>query len=184
MIISIINGSQNRKNSLSTRVARHLEKLINTSLPDHITHFIDVRQYDIPLDTAFYDNQEHTPEHLQEMAVWFMESDAFVLVTPEYNGSFSPALKNLLNHFPKFSHKVCCVATASDGALGGMRAAQQLLLNVPAHFGIASPYLLIVPKVQEKFDVHGNLIDASFQRAIDTFYNEFLWLVKKLSVDK
>ena len=45
-----------------------------------------------------------------------------LLVTPEYNGSYTPALKNLFDHFPKQSRKPFGIVTASPGALGGMRA--------------------------------------------------------------
>lgn len=107
-------------------------------------------------------------------------ADAFIIVTPEYNGSYSPALQNLLDHFPKQLRKVFGLATASTGALGGARSSQQLLLLVPALFGIASPYLLITPHVDKKFDAEGNLIDGSFQAAIDTFIREFLWLAESV----
>ena len=67
------------------------------------------------------------------------EADAFILVSPEYNGSYSPAMKNLVDHFPKQHHKPFGIATASPGPLGGIRASQQMQLLVNALFGIASP---------------------------------------------
>ena len=58
---------------------------------------------------------------------------------------------------------------------------QQLLLLVPALFGIASPQLLITPQVDKKFDAEGNLTDESFAKNISLFLQEFLWLANKLA---
>jgi hypothetical protein len=44
--------------------------------------------------------------------------------------------------------------------------------------------MLITPQVDKKFDTSGNLIDQGFQKSIDTFVNEFLWLVEKVVEEK
>jgi len=111
-------------------------------------------------------------------------ADAFILVTPEYNGSYSPAMKNLLDHFPKQHHKPFGIVTASPGPMGGIRATQQMQLLVNALFGIASPYMLIVPAVDKKFDGQGNLLDESFQNNIHNFITEYLWLAENLVQEK
>src|SRR5262249_22660439 len=97
-----------------------------------------------------------------------------------YNGSYSPAMKNLLDHFPKQHHKPFGIVTASPGALGGIRAAQQMQLLVSALFGVASPYMLIIPAVDKKFDEEGNLQDASFSNSVHNFVTEFLWLAESV----
>lgn len=107
-------------------------------------------------------------------------ADAFILVTPEYNGSYSPALQNLIDHFPKQSHKAFGIVTASPGAMGGMRSSQQLLLLIPALFGIASPYMLVTPFADKKFDSEGRLLDPGFEKNIHQFVSEFLWLAETL----
>ncbi len=89
-------------------------------------------------------------------------------------------MKNLLDHFPKQHHKPFGIVTASPGALGGIRASQQLLQLIPALFGIASPYLLIVPTVDKKFDEAGNLVDPVFEKNIHNFISEFLWLSENI----
>jgi hypothetical protein len=55
---------------------------------------------------------------------------------------------------------------------------------VPALFGIASPYLLIVPAVDKKFSPDGDLLEESFQNAVHNFITEFLWLAEKLVDEK
>ncbi|MDP9230136.1 MAG: NADPH-dependent oxidoreductase, partial [Bacteroidota bacterium] len=68
----------------------------------------------------------------------------------------------------------------SPGPMGGIRAAQQMQLLVNALFGIASPYLLIVPQVDKKFDTIGKLVDESFYNSIHNFITEYLWLAENL----
>jgi len=48
------------------------------------------------------------------------------------------------------------------------------------HFGIGSPHMLVTPTIESKFDTDGNLIDLSFQKNIDVFVTEFLWLAEHL----
>jgi NAD(P)H-dependent FMN reductase len=136
-----------------------------------------------PVQTVFV-SVENTPPEFKPLAERIFNADAFILVTPEYNGSYSPILKNLLDHFPKQHHKAFGIVTASPGALGGMRASQQLLLLVPALFGIASPYLLIVPGVDKKFNPDGDLMEPAFQNTVHNFIAEFLWLSEKLVKEK
>jgi NAD(P)H-dependent FMN reductase len=111
-------------------------------------------------------------------------ADAFILVSPEYNGSYSPAMKNLLDHFPKQHHKPFGIVTASPGPLGGIRASQQMQLLINALFGIASPYMLIVSAVDKKFDADGNLVDQSYQNNVHNFVTEYLWLAESLVKSK
>ncbi|MEO6522587.1 MAG: NAD(P)H-dependent oxidoreductase [Mucilaginibacter sp.] len=176
MNIEIISGSP-RAQSLTHRVAIFLHKILNEKTEHHIG-LIDVRDNPLPPIQNVFVNADAAPAEHKELSTRMFAADAFILVTPEYNGSYSPALKNLLDHFPKQHHKVFGIATASPGAFGGIRATQQLQLLVNALFGIGLPYLLVVPLVDKKFDADGNLIDATFQNQIDTFVHEFIWLAE------
>ncbi len=174
MNIEIISGSP-RKESSSHRVALFLKKYLSEHT-HHSINIIDVRDWNLPLLQQVFTSVEKTPDEFRPLAERMFGADAFILVTPEFNGSYSPALQNLLDHFPKQSHKTFGIVTASPGPMGGMRASQQLLLLIPALFGVASPYMLVVPQVDKKFDAKGNLTDETFEKPVQTFVNEFLWL--------
>ncbi|WP_298297654.1 NAD(P)H-dependent oxidoreductase [Hydrotalea sp.] len=178
MNIEIISGSP-RKESVTQRLAIYLKNYLaeNTS---HTIQIIDVKDWEIGLLQHVFATEAHAPEHLKPLAKRMFAANAFILITPEYNGSYSAALQNLLDHFPKQQHKPFGIVTASTGALGGMRSAQQLLLLVAALFGITSPYLLVTPFVDKKFSAEGQLLDSSFQKNIDNFIKEFLWLAESL----
>lgn len=178
MRIEVISGSP-RQQSVTIRVAKYFYNRFQNE--GHDVGMIDVKEWPFPAyQQTVFSQPEAAPAELQPVVARMLSADAFVLVTPEYNGSYTPALKNLFDHFPKQSRKVFGLVTASPGALGGARATQQLLLLVPALFGIASPHLLITPQVEQKFDAEGTLVDAGFQKGVDTFLNEFLWLAKSL----
>ena len=175
MNIEIVSGSP-RSNSVTHRVVLYLRKYLSETT-EHKINVIDVRDWKINvLQQEIFRGIEMAPEALQPLARRMFDADGFIVVTPEYNGSYTPALKNLFDHFPKQSRKPFGIVTASPGALGGMRAALQLQTLVYALFGIGSPHMLITPLIDKKFDELGNLTDLSFQKNIDVFVSEFLWL--------
>ena len=182
MKIEIISGSP-REKSLTRRVAVYLKNWL-AQHTDHEVDIIDMQDWNIPPVQSVWVSADKPPEEFQPLAKRIFGANAFIIVTPEYNGSYSPAMKNLLDHFPKQHHKPFGIVTASPGALGGVRSSQQLLLLVPALFGIASPYLLVVPAVDKKFTAEGELVDESFQNIVHNFITEFLWLSEKLVAEK
>ena len=182
MKIEILSGSP-RSNSVTKRVALHLYKELKRTT-NHEIGLIDLHDWNLPPVQSVFTSFENTPDEFKPLSKRIFEADAFILVTPEYNGSYSPALKNLLDHFPKQHHKPFGIVTASPGAMGGLRAAQQLLLLVPALFGVASPYLLLVPAVDKKFTVQGDLADEKFQNNVHNFITEYLWLAENVVTEE
>ncbi len=178
MQIEIIAGSP-RNPSLNLSVATYVHRYMQ----EHTSHkvgLIAMNQTEVPFIQKVWQHAEDAPEALRNVAKRIFSADALILSTPEYNGGYSPAMKNLLDHFPKQKRKAMGVLTSSDGAMGGMRAAQQVLQLIPALFGIASPFMLVVPKAHEKFDEKGALIMPSFEKNVADFVHEFVWLAEQL----
>lgn len=182
MNIEIVSGSP-RGNSITHRVVLHLVKYLKENT-EHNINIIDVRDWKINvLQQEVYRNAEAAPDTLKPLAERMFNADAFIIVSPEYNGSYTPAVKNLFDHFPKQSRKTFGIVTASPGVLGGIRAGLQLQLLIYALFGIGSPHMLVTPTVESKFDKDGNLTDASFQKNINVFITEFLWLAECMAAE-
>ena len=181
MNIEIISGSP-RVESVTHRLALFLHRTLNEKTQHHIG-LIDVREPQFPMiQAAPFGSAEKAPEALRPIAQRMFAADAFVLVTPEYNGSYAPAMKNLFDHFPKQMHKAFGIATASPGAMGGIPASQQVQLMINGLMGIGSPIMLVTPHIDKKFDAEGTLLDGSFQAQVDTFVQEFLWLAERLKI--
>lgn len=179
MRIEIISGSA-RQESITLRAALFVQNWLKTET-NHGIGLIDCRTFRFPSLEKVFTSVDNTPEEFKHIAERMFAADGFIFVTPEYNGSFSPALKNLLDHFPKQLHKPIGIVTASNGMLGGMRAAQQLILLGIALFGIVSPQLLVIPQVDKKFTADGTLVDESFYKNIHTFLAEYIWLAERLA---
>src|SRR6266542_5032228 len=97
MKIEIISGSP-RGNSITNRLALHLKNIMQQKT-DHQVGIIEVRENELPLLQAVFTSVESTPEPYKEVAERMLNAKAFILLTPEYNGSYSAPLKNLLDHF-------------------------------------------------------------------------------------
>ncbi|MBK7097612.1 MAG: NAD(P)H-dependent oxidoreductase [Sphingobacteriales bacterium] len=179
MRIEIISGSP-RKESISVRVALALQKWLKETTK-HEIGLIDCREFQLPPLQSVFKSVEMTPDEFKPLAERMFGANAFIWVSPEFNGSYSPAMKNLIDHFSKQLHKPVGLVAVSTGALGGMRCVQQMILLSAAMFCIASPQLMLVPKADQKFDIHGNLIDENFYNNIHNFVAEFLWLAEKIA---
>ena len=165
------------------RQALHLLNHL-TKYTDHTVSLLDVRDWDIPPVETVFKSVDDTPSAFKTLSKRMFHADAFILVSPEYNGSYSASLKNLLDHFPKQHRKPFGIVTASPGALGGIRAALQMQSLVIALFGIVSPSMLLVPGVEQKIDAEGNLIEQKFEHNVNHFVSEFLWLAEHVVEEK
>lgn len=84
-------------------------------------------------------------------------ADGYVMVSPEYNHSMSPALADLLNHFGSslFSFKPSAIVTYSAGQWGGARAAVNMRTYLSELGCLPVSAMIHVPKAQEVFDDNG-----------------------------
>ncbi len=183
MKITIVSGSP-RLESVTARVAYYLEKFFKQKYPQHEFTLLELRNHQIPLIQKVWTKPDDVPAEFKELANTITGSEAFVLLTPEYNGSMSSAIRNLFDHFPKQTKKTFGIVTASEGAMGGIRAAVGMQNQICGWFGIPCPNMLIVPGMDKKFDEKGNLLDEKFSNNIMTFTNEFIWLAEAVATKK
>ena len=180
MKIAIISAST-RTGRQSHKVALGLE-LALTKFDNISTELIDLKAVNLPVFEEVMDKAVVKQEEIKTLHEQLNTADAFVFVTPEYNGNYSSALQNMVDHYPKstFAKKAVGIVTVTTGALGGMRAALHLQQFILAFWGIPSPQMLLVPTVQNKFDETGNILDENFTKSIHSFLNDFTWLAKAL----
>ena len=184
MHITILSGST-RINRQSHRVALALEKIINEQ-GVHTAEVLDLARYDFPLLEEVLHRHPAPPDGLAEFARCIRRSDAHIFVSPEYNGSYTAALKNAVDYLKEgeFSKKVIGVASVTTGMLGGIRAAlamQQLVLGIS---GFPIPQMLAVGQVNQRFDEEGHLLDPVFGKNVDNFLKSFFWLAEAVAERK
>jgi NAD(P)H-dependent FMN reductase len=175
MNIAIISSST-RPGRTSHRAALALKKAIETSV--NTVNFIDLKVLELPLfgeRFAFLTESERT-ENMIKIAEMLQQSKAIIFVTPEYNGSISTGLKNLLDTFGKaeFAGKPIGVTTASTGILGGIRAAQQLQVNILGVGAYPQPQMLTVGEVDKQMDTEGEVLNSAFEAKLNSFVSSFL----------
>jgi chromate reductase len=183
MKITIVSGSP-RQQSITVRIAKYLMKYFAENFSSYEFQFVNLQDYQIPFVEKVWSTIQDVPEEFQSVAEKIYSADAFVIVTSEYNGSMSAAARNLFDHFPKQNKKVFGIVTASDGAMGGIRAAVSMQNQICAWFGIACPQMLVVGGMSQKFDADGNLIDEKFINNIKSFTTEFIWLTEAVTSKK
>ncbi len=146
---------------LGERVAQALTAQLETA--GVAAKLVDALDYDLPVPFKphFAYARGQAPEGLDELAGQIESADGYVMVSPEYNHSMSPALAHLLNHFGSslFSYKPSAIATYSAGQWGGARAAVALRTFLSELGCLPVSAMIHVPKAQEVFDAEGRYLD-------------------------
>ena len=110
--VLVITGSP-RIESRSARLAKHLYERLKQEDGFEVS-LLDVRDFKLPQFETVFETVETTPEIFRADAENFLSADAYIVVRPEYNGSFTSALQNLFDHFPRQQRKVYGVVTATN----------------------------------------------------------------------
>lgn len=134
-----------------------------------------------PYDTDI--ESEGMPEAVSALHDAIKNSDAMILATPEYNGSFSGVLKNAIDWASRgggiLAQKPVVTLGGSPGALGGTKA-QEHLRAVCLHLGM---YLMpkptvAVPHFGQKIE-DGKLVDEGTREFIGSQMAAFQdWCVR------
>ena len=124
---TIRDSTPPRPARLGLRVARASLDCLQSRYSEHEFELIDALDY--PPEPVFKPHfayaKSNVPPALSELADKIEQANGYIMVSPEYNHSMSPALAHLLNHFGSslYSYKPSAIVTYSAGQWGGMRAA-------------------------------------------------------------
>ncbi len=180
MRISIISSST-RKGRVSHRIALCLHAALQKR--GHQSQLIDLLELQLPPFTERFASMEKPETRFSETAQILADSQAFIFLSPEYNGAISSGLKNFIDFYAKdpFMHKPIGVATGSTGAMGGIRAAYQLQQNILTSHGFPHPQMLNVGKMDQVLNEKGEIQDPAFSKKLNHFLDLFLNFAQKLS---
>lgn len=183
--ITILFGSY-RKPSLGKRVVKYISKQAQSM--GHNVKVVDAQEIGIPLiEKRYVDYAPGTaPKYLEDLKDLFQnKTDAFILVSGEYNGTLQPGLKNLIDHFfVEYFHRPSGLVMYSVSPLGGARAAETLralcgIVGMPA-----IPNLLAVPVAQDALSEDGVPNDPKFNDKASAFLKELAWYGRALKREK
>lgn len=191
MKVQIIVGST-RPNRVSEKVAKWVA-LEAKELDDTSVEVVDLADYDLPfLDEPI--SPQYNPERKPNPAAKkfldkVSEADAYVLVTPEYNRSYSAVLKNALDYID-FQFMKKPVALVAHGSTGGAQAVAHLRGVLPGLKSFTTPTAtFVMGRAGELIDESGTLVDEEIrsnpygpQAALRTTLEELKWYSDALSV--
>lgn len=155
--ILIIPGSH-REGSVNAKLGHIMAKAIDDA--GGKAELLSLADFPMPIYNGDLEQKSGPPEQALALAEKISSAHGVVLINPEYNGSFTPLLKNTVDwlsrdmgDFKPYKGRVFALASASPGALGGIRGLSHVrdsLVSIGAE-EIITPQLCVGP--------WGNVVD-------------------------
>jgi len=171
LFIPVLLGTP-RKHRESGHVADWV--LSRMELRDEIeTRLFDVRDFHLPYDDYGQEIKDRFPEWRDAI----IRADGLVIVTPEYNHGPPGTLKAVLDLLLReYIHKAVGFVAVSSQVWGGTRVIESMV-NMVREMGLAVTFTdLNFPRVQDKFDDNGRLLDDAYIARADAFLDELIWM--------
>ena len=141
------------------------------------TKFFDVRDFELPRDDYGTELRDLFPEWRDAIT----RADGLVIVTPEYNHGYPGTLKSVLDLLLKeYIHKAAAFVGVSAGPWGGTRVIEACVPMV-RELGLVVTFTdLNFPSVASKFDDQGALLDPAYEKRVQGFLDELVWMAATL----
>lgn len=126
MKISIISGSH-RNPSQSEKVARYLERSLISDFDGIEPRVYTLADNPLPLwDQSIWENDEEWNKRLAPIRAQLVESDGFIIISPEWHGQVPAGLKNFFLMFNRFElgHKPAMIVSVSSADGGAYPVAE------------------------------------------------------------
>lgn len=175
-----------RTDSLHRQLARSAEAALSMAGAD--ASFVEIGEYDLPLYNQDLEEQQGIPTPARQLREMLLSHDGLALASPEYNGSYSPLLKNTIDwvsrplpgerHSSAFKGKVAGLMSTTPGPNGGRAGLSQLrqLLEWLGMRVIASQ--LTLPRSSQAFDADGKLSRPEDVEAMTAWADELVQAVR------
>ncbi|MEZ4753928.1 MAG: NAD(P)H-dependent oxidoreductase [Bdellovibrionota bacterium] len=181
-------GGSLRKNSYNKKVAKIAAIGAANSGAEIID--LDLSEFPLPIYNQEIEDASGLPDNAISIKKMMIESDGFIISSPEYNSSISAVLKNTIDWASRrvgdeapliaFKDKTALLVAASPGALGGLRGLvhiRDILGNLGMHV-LADQYA--VSKAHEMFDTQGEMIDQTTKDKLISLGSKFAGFTAKL----
>ena len=183
--ISVIYGST-RDGRQGIKFAKYIKNELTNRGNKAI--LIDPMNINIETLTKRYIDYEKglAPSSLEEMHQELNSSDAFVIVSAEYNHFMPPALVNVLNHFhSEYQRKPSAITTYSVSPFGGVRVSSPLRAFLTQLGMPPIPAMIHAPFVNKNFNEDGERVSTDKverNKEFIQFYEELEWYANALKV--
>ena len=190
MKILVFAGST-RQNSFNRRLARQAAQMATAAGAEAM--LLELGDLDIPMYNADLEARG-TPLDVLCLKQLLWEHPAWVVCSPEYNGSYTALLKNTIDWASSpvqghpdwqdgtrsFRGKVVGMLSASPGALGGLRSQSHLaplLINLECWL---APRAFALGGAGTAFDDSGTLVQPAHRDRVRAVVDQVLWAAERL----
>lgn len=175
LFVPVVLGSI-RRNRRSANAARLIVDRVTAV--GHETELLDLKALELPM----YDEEPESESHSGVVVLrqTLARADAVVWHTPEYNHSFTSAIKNAIDFVDEELRRKPSAVCGLGGLSGGVRAAEQLksvlieLHSVPIRDGVH------FSDARGLFNTEGELLRPEFVPRIDLMLRELTWYARVL----
>lgn len=153
---------------------------------------IELADFDVPMYDADLEARG-TPRDVVRLKEIFFAHPAWLVCSPEYNGSYTGLLKNTIDWASSpikgdatwasgskpFAGKVVGLLAASPGALGGLRSLSHLtplLMNLQCW---VAPRQFALARAHEAFDPNGQLATDTARNGARAVVEQVLWAARR-----
>ena len=186
--ILVFAGSA-RDASLNKKLARVAAKVVNEQGGE--ATYIDLRDYPMPIYEGDLEEREGMPEAARRLRELFVSHPAFLIVSPENNGSIPSLLKNALDWLSRdtegksglepYRGKIVALMAASPGAFGGVMALGHLRQSLTKLFAHVIPDQFPLPKADQAFGEDGSLTQAWQQKSVQNVVRQLVETTKRMT---
>lgn len=170
-----------RKDSLNTCLAKIACRVIEKN--GGIADYAEMKEFDCPSYDLDEESKGIFPEGAKEFRKRLLANDAFVIASPEYNGSFPGILKNSIDWVSRyrpqpFNAKHAMLMSASPSMAGGNKGLWALRVPIE-HLGTnVFPNMFSLAQAHKAFDEDNCFINNTLEKRFDDNIIAFLELVE------
>jgi NAD(P)H-dependent FMN reductase len=166
--VTVLTGGS-RPDSTSLKAAKYFSDFLKTKFQNVTSNYYSPLNFEIPYDGA------SDPKYSEIVK----NTDAFIIIVPEYNHGYPGKLKSLLDsEYSKYKDKPVMLIGWSSGGYGGVRGVENLIPVVRQLGMIVTKTNLNVSNNSSVFNEDGELIDLSFEPKMIDSINELLRITK------
>ncbi|UCH25849.1 MAG: NAD(P)H-dependent oxidoreductase [Trueperaceae bacterium] len=177
----LIFAGSNRAGSVNKKLARQTSSVAEQLGID--ARLIDLKDYPMPLYDGDLEQEHGVPASAEAFAELIKEHDGVIIASPEYNGAFTPLLKNTIDWATRIDKgvlagKMIGLMSATPGRGGGKRGLKLLhdwLANMRLSI-IPEPFSL--PQALQAFGEDGTLA-PEHQAGLEAFVGQWLQAVSR-----
>ena len=188
----LVFAGSTRKASFNRKLAFNAADMARAS-GAKVTH-LELADLDIPMYDADLE-AKGTPADVLKLKQIMFEHSAWIICSPEYNGSYTALLKNTIDWvsspikgdpdwqdgFKSFTGKVVGVLSASPGALGGLRSQSHLVPLLMNSQCWVAPKAFALGHAGDAFDANDKLIKEFHVKQVQGVVDQVLFAASRLN---